>query len=176
MSQENVWQPLAAQLRADSIRCTTAAGSGHPTSGMSAADLMAVLQASYLKYDFANPKKPNNDHLIFSKGHACPVLYAMYKAAGAMTDEELLGHIAFFDAAFPKYEMFADEITAEGNRVVVRARMKGCHEGEFNGILPTHRKVELPFVISYDIENGKIVHHWLIADQIVLMEQLGVMN
>jgi transketolase len=90
MSQENVWQPLAAQLRADSIRCTTAAGSGHPTSGMSAADLMAVLQASYLKYDFANPKKPNNDHLIFSKGHACPVLYAMYKAAGAMTDEELL--------------------------------------------------------------------------------------
>ena len=93
-----------------------------------------------------------------------------------MTDEELLGHIAFFDAAFPKYEMFADEITAEGNRVVVRARMKGCHEGEFNGILPTHRKVELPFVISYDIENGKIVHHWLIADQIVLMEQLGLMN
>ena len=93
-----------------------------------------------------------------------------------MTDEELLGHIAFFDAAFPKYEMFADEITAEGNRVVVRARMKGCHEGEFNGILPTRRKVELPFVISYDIENGKIVHHWLIADQIVLMEQLGLMN
>ena len=54
-----------------------------------------------------------------------------------MTDEELLGHIAFFDAAFPKYEMFADEITAEGNRVVIRARMKGCHEGEFNGIIPT---------------------------------------
>lgn len=93
-----------------------------------------------------------------------------------MTDEDLMGHITFFDTAFPKYEMFADEITAEGNRVVVRARMKGCHEGEFNGILPTHRKVELPFVISYDIENGKIVHHWLIADQVVLMEQLGLMN
>ncbi|MEI6060896.1 MAG: ester cyclase [Bacteroidota bacterium] len=92
-----------------------------------------------------------------------------------MTDEELLGHISFFDAAFPKYEMFADEITAEGNRVVVRARMKGSHEGEFNGIVPTHRKVEFPFVISYDIENGKIVHHWLIADSMALMEQLGVM-
>jgi predicted ester cyclase len=91
-----------------------------------------------------------------------------------MTDEELLGHIAFFDTAFPKYEMFADEITAEGNRVVVRARMKGCHEGEFNGILPSHRKVEFPFVVSYDIENGKIVHHWLIADSMALMEQLGV--
>ncbi|MDX1932850.1 MAG: transketolase [Capsulimonadales bacterium] len=89
MSQQ-LWQPLAAQLRADSIRCTTAAGSGHPTSGMSAADLMAVLLTSYLKYDFSHPQHPNNDHLIFSKGHACPVLYAMYKAAGAMTDDELL--------------------------------------------------------------------------------------
>lgn len=81
---------LAAQLRVDSIRCTTAAGSGHPTSSMSAADLMAVLMAKYLKYDFANPKAPNNDHLILSKGHACPVLYSMYKAAGAITDDELL--------------------------------------------------------------------------------------
>ena len=93
-----------------------------------------------------------------------------------ITDEELIGHIAFFDTAFPKYEMFADEITAEGNRVVVRARMKGCHEGEFNGIVPTHRKVEFPFVVSYDIENGKIIHHWLIADSMALMEQLGIIN
>jgi predicted ester cyclase len=93
-----------------------------------------------------------------------------------MTDEELLGHILFFDAAFPKYEMFADEITAEGNRVVVKARMKGYHSGEFNGILPTNRNVEFPFVISYDIENGMIVHHWLMADSMALMEQLGVMN
>ena len=93
-----------------------------------------------------------------------------------MTDEELLGHILFFDSVFPKYEMYADELTAEGNRVVVRARMKGSHEGEFNGILPTHRKVEFPFVVSYDIENGKIVHHWLIADSMALMEQLGLMN
>ena len=93
-----------------------------------------------------------------------------------MTDEELLGHILFFDSVFPKYEMFADELTSEGNRVVVRARMKGSHEGEFNGILATHRKVEFPFVVSYDIENGKIVHHWLIADSMALMEQLGLMN
>ncbi len=84
------YKDLAAQLRADSIRCTTAAGSGHPTSGMSAADLMAVLAISYLKYDFQNPKHPNNDHLIFSKGHACPVLYALYKAVGAISDAELL--------------------------------------------------------------------------------------
>lgn len=84
------WKELAAQLRVDSIRCTTAAGSGHPTSGMSAGDLMAVLLSKYLRYDWANPHLPNNDRLIFSKGHACPVLYAMFKAAGAITDSELL--------------------------------------------------------------------------------------
>src|SRR5438128_4849991 len=88
--QLSAWKELAAQLRVDSIRCTTAAGSGHPTSSMSAADLMAVLLGKYLRYDWANPHKPQNDRLIFSKGHACPVLYAMFKAAGAISDEELL--------------------------------------------------------------------------------------
>lgn len=81
---------LARQLRADSIRCTTEAGSGHPTSSMSAADIMAVLMTKYLKYDFAAPESPVNDRLIFSKGHACPLLYSMYKAAGAITDAELM--------------------------------------------------------------------------------------
>ncbi|HYB00903.1 MAG TPA: transketolase, partial [Ktedonobacteraceae bacterium] len=84
------WTNLAQQLRVDSIRCTTAAGSGHPTSSMSAADLMAVLLTGYLRYDFNAPQNPNNDHLIFSKGHASPLLYSLYKAAGAITDEELL--------------------------------------------------------------------------------------
>src|SRR5881227_3014485 len=84
------WKELAAQLRVDSIRCTTAAGSGHPTSGMSAADLMAVLLAKYLRFDWSNPRLANNDRLIFSKGHACPLLYAMFKAAGAISDQELL--------------------------------------------------------------------------------------
>jgi predicted ester cyclase len=91
-----------------------------------------------------------------------------------ITDEELIGHIEFFDTVFPEYEMFADEITAEGNRVVVRARLKAYHAGDFNGIPPTYRNVEFPFVVSYEIENGKIVHHWIIADQTILMEQLGV--
>ena len=81
---------LGAQLRADSIRCTTAAGSGHPTSSMSAADLMAVPMAKYLGYDWDHPENRANDRLIFSKGHASPLLYAMYKAAGVITDEELI--------------------------------------------------------------------------------------
>jgi transketolase len=84
------WQELAQQLRVDSIRCTTKAGSGHPTSSLSAADLMAVLLYRHLRYDFSAPQQPANDHLIFSKGHASPLLYALYKAAGAISDEELL--------------------------------------------------------------------------------------
>ena len=81
---------LAQQLRVDSIRCSTAAGSGHPTSSMSAADVMAVLQARYLRYDWGQPDDPASDHLIFSKGHASPLLYSMFKAAGVVSDEELV--------------------------------------------------------------------------------------
>ena len=84
------WHSLAQQLRIDSIRSSSGAGSGHPTSSMSAADLLAVLMSKYLRYDFDEPENPNNDHLIFSKGHASPLLYSVYKAAGAISDEELL--------------------------------------------------------------------------------------
>jgi transketolase len=84
------WHSLAQQLRVDSIRSSSGAGSGHPTSSMSAADLLAVLMSKYLRYDFDDPENPNNDHLIFSKGHASPLLYSVYKAAGAISDEELL--------------------------------------------------------------------------------------
>jgi len=81
---------VAQQIRVDGIRCSTKAGSGHPTSSMSAADLIAVLGARHLRYDFSRPKLPENDHLIFSKGHASPLLYAFYKAAGAISDDELM--------------------------------------------------------------------------------------
>src|SRR6266566_2656047 len=81
---------LGQQLRVDSNRSSTAAGSGHPASSMSAADLIAVLIARYLQYDWNKPRDPNNDHLIFSKGHASPLYYAMLKAVGAITDTELL--------------------------------------------------------------------------------------
>ena len=93
-----------------------------------------------------------------------------------IADIHLINHIEFFDTVFPKYEIFADEITAESNRIVVRARLKGRHEGEFNGIPPTYKNVEFPFAIGYEINDSKIVSHWLIADQMILMEQLGVMN
>jgi transketolase len=83
---------LGQQFRVDAVRCAAAAGSGHPTSSMSAADLVAVLAARHLRYDFAAPDNPHNDRLIFSKGHASPLLYSMYKAAGQLTEEEFLSY------------------------------------------------------------------------------------
>ena len=83
---------LGQQFRVDSVRMSAAAKSGHPTSAMSAADLMAVLVDGYLRYDFSEPKSPANDRLVFSKGHASVLLYAIYRAAGVVTDAELLDY------------------------------------------------------------------------------------
>jgi transketolase len=90
MSETESWRELGQQLRVDSIRASAVTKSGHPTSSMSAADLMAVLLDKHLRYDFDRPDDPANDHLVLSKGHASPLLYALFKAAGAITDEELL--------------------------------------------------------------------------------------
>jgi transketolase len=84
------WAELGQQLRVDSVRASAAAGSGHPTSSMSAADLIAVLIAEYLRFDVDHPDDPNNDHVIFSKGHASPLEYSMLKAMGLIDDAELM--------------------------------------------------------------------------------------
>jgi transketolase len=81
---------LAAQLRVDSIRSSTSAGSGHPTSSMSAADLLAVLVTRHLRYNWDDPASPVNDHLIFSKGHASPLLYSVFRAVGVVSADELI--------------------------------------------------------------------------------------
>jgi transketolase len=87
---------LARQLRVDSIRCTTSVGSGHPTSSLSAADLLAVLVTRHLRYDWTAPKRPENDHLIFSKGHASPLLYAVFRAVGVIDEDELISQYRRF--------------------------------------------------------------------------------
>ena len=81
---------LGQQLRVDSVRTSAAAGSGHPTSSMSAADLLAVLIDGHLRLDPSNLDDPSADHLIFSKGHASPLYYSVLKAASIIDDEELL--------------------------------------------------------------------------------------
>ncbi len=81
---------LGQQFRVDSVLMSAAAKSGHPTSAMSAADLLAVLVDGYLRYDFDDPKSPANDRLVFSKGHASTLLYAIFRAAGAVTKDDIL--------------------------------------------------------------------------------------
>lgn len=80
---------MAALLRKWSLIATTEAGSGHPTSCMSAADLVAVLFDSFFSYDLDNPKHPNNDRFVLSKGHAAPLFYAAFAVSGALPLEEL---------------------------------------------------------------------------------------
>jgi transketolase len=93
--EANELRELGQQFRVDSIRPAAVAKSGHPTSGMSAADLMAVLVANHLRYDFSDPKNAANDRLIFSKGHASTLYYAILRAVGAISDEELLTYRKF---------------------------------------------------------------------------------
>jgi transketolase len=90
MPNDHELEELAAQLCVDSIRASTRAGSGHPTSAMSAAHLMAVLFSKHLRYDVDDPRAPRNDRIILSKGHATPLLYSVLKAIGAITDQQLL--------------------------------------------------------------------------------------
>jgi transketolase len=83
-------QNIATRLRIDSVRATTAAGSGHPTSCCSAADLVAAIFFSEMRYDPRNPQNPDNDRFVLSKGHAAPLLYAAWAEAGIIRREELL--------------------------------------------------------------------------------------
>ncbi len=91
-----------------------------------------------------------------------------------MTDEALISHIEVFETAFPKYDLFIDEMTAEDKRIIIKARVSGTHLGDLGGIAPTYKTVDFPVIVAYEIENEKIVSHWMLADQMKLMEQLGV--
>jgi transketolase len=88
MHDAEQWRELGQQLRVDAVRASAKAGSGHPTSSMSAADLAAVLLAAHFRYDYDDPKNPANDRIVFSKGHASPLVYGLFRAAGALSEEE----------------------------------------------------------------------------------------
>lgn len=78
------------QVRVDILRSTAEAGSGHPTSSLSAVELLTVLVARHMRYDIDDPGRPDNDRFVLSKGHATPLLYATLRAVGAIDEEELL--------------------------------------------------------------------------------------
>jgi transketolase len=95
MGSPELWRELGQQLRVDAVRASAKAGSGHPTSSMSAADLAAVLLAEHFRCAFDDPKNPANDRLIFSKGHASPLVYGLFRAAGVLSEEEFMTYRQF---------------------------------------------------------------------------------
>src|SRR5688572_3789785 len=89
-SRVSALRNIATRLRIDSVRATTEAGSGHPTSCCSAADVAAAIFFSEMRYDPRSPQNPDNDRFVLSKGHAAPLLYAAWAEAGIIGRDELL--------------------------------------------------------------------------------------
>jgi transketolase len=86
---------LAKQLAVDSIRASTQAGLAHPSTSLSLAHLLAVLYSNHLRFDVSNPRHPSNDCFVLSKGAASPLMYAVFKAIGAIGDAGLVGAVAW---------------------------------------------------------------------------------
>lgn len=93
-----------------------------------------------------------------------------------VSDEALFQHVELFEKGFPQYRLKAEDIIEQDDKVVVRAVFSGTHEGDFNGITATGKTVTLPFIIIYRFEGGKIAEHWLEANHLSLLAQLGVLN
>jgi predicted ester cyclase len=92
----------------------------------------------------------------------------------ADSDPELKEHIAVMEAAFPGYQLRAEDLVAEGDKVAVRVTVTGTHQGEMAGIPPTGKTVSAPGMLIYRIAGGKIVEHWMAFDDLGVMQQLGV--
>ena len=90
-----------------------------------------------------------------------------------VTDEGLRQHVPHMQGVFPGYQMIAEDVIAEGDKVVVRATMHGTHQGELMGIPPTGKQVTVSMIVVYRIVDAKIAEHWIVADQLGLMQQLG---
>jgi predicted ester cyclase len=88
-------------------------------------------------------------------------------------DVVLAHHVEMFEAAFPKYELIADDIISEGDKVVVRATFRGLHQGDFNGIPATGMAVNISLMLIYRLANGKVTEHWMNADSLGLLQQIG---
>ena len=91
-----------------------------------------------------------------------------------VSDEALKAHIETAEAGFPRYEMPIEDMIAEDDKVMIRTRLIGTHAGEFMGIPATGKQVDVPGVVIYRIEDGKIAQHWIFLDNMTLMQQLGL--
>ncbi len=88
-------------------------------------------------------------------------------------DRELKEHIAFFEAVLPGYQIAVEDLVAEGDKVTVRGRVTGTHKGELMGIPPSGKDVDFDLMLIYRIEGEQIVEHWMVADQLTMMKQIG---
>jgi predicted ester cyclase len=90
-----------------------------------------------------------------------------------VADEELKKHIVQAEMAFPSYSLDIDEIIGEGDLVSVRGTVRGVHKGSLQGIAPTGKEVTFGLFITYRVAGGKIVDHWMLVDNLSVMQQLG---
>ena len=90
-----------------------------------------------------------------------------------VNDDVLKQHIMQAEAAMPGYKIEIEDIIAEGDKVFVRGTTRGTQTGEFNGIPASGKDVELSLYIVYQIADGKIVNHWMLADTLTFLQQVG---
>jgi len=91
-----------------------------------------------------------------------------------LSDEILKRHIAETEFGFPNYEIIAEEMLADGDKVMVKVLIRGVHRGNFMDIPATGKQIEALGALIYTITNGKISDHWMLADSMTMMQQLGV--
>ena len=91
-----------------------------------------------------------------------------------LSDQELIEHILVSEVAFPLYWLELEEMIAEGDLISLRTRLRGVHQGDFMGIPPTGKEIDVPCFLTYRIAGGKIADHWMMVDQALMMQQLGV--
>ena len=90
-----------------------------------------------------------------------------------LSDQPLIEHILYAEVAFPLYWLEVEEMIAEGDLISLRVRMRGVHQGEFMGILPTGNEVDVPGFLTYRIAGSKIADHWMMLDNSLMLEQLS---
>lgn len=93
-----------------------------------------------------------------------------------VSDETFAGHIMAYEASFPCYELIAEDMICEGEKIAVRARVKAEHKGELMGYPPTGKTIDISFSVIYQLEDDKIAKGWLFIDQLELMKQLGIIS
>ena len=93
-----------------------------------------------------------------------------------IAEEDLKQHVAMYDASLPGYWIEVEDVMAEGDKVSVRGMVRGVHNGQLMDIGPTGREVAITLFITYRIANGKIVEHWMLADMLSLLQQVGALQ